>query len=430
MITGTLNVSHGPVHAENMTTNQRPRLLALGPQNVYPPIDGGKEGIFGALGALSAHFDVSYAFPEGASSAELSGYAEAGIRALPVNHIPVESLGVIASAMLRLRPFKFHKYATRAAVQAYCLAIPAEHYDLVLCFHAHTWRLGEAVRRRLHLDAPVMVREHNIEYEIVASFLQSLNGPARLAAAFFLRLTAWEERRMWRQADSVAFLTKRDLTNAKAQSNRGRQFLAPEGIPIPPPRSAQFPGQDAPLLLLFNPSAKQSVLNLKCFVHQHWARSCNQPGLSQTRLRITGQSETQLAQTLSIDTQQLKALRIDALGFVETLDVEFKSCLALVSPTFAGGGIRKKILEAMAHQLPVIATRLDISSTDYFHSGENILCFDDAENALSHAVVHLRDEGCWQLLSKNSRRTVEDHASWPLFAAAVAKEFAELRDAR
>lgn len=404
--------------------DKKPKILALGPQNVFPPTDGGKEGIFGALKSLCDYFDVTYVFPAGEHPVDFSGYADAGIHALPINYTPLESLKSTLWATLQLRPFKFQKYSSRAAVHAYCMALPKESYSLVLCFHAHTWRLGEAIRRCLNLKAPVIVREHNIEYEVVASYMKSLRGAVKLAAGVFLRLTEREEQRMWRQADSVAFLTVRDLAVAKSHSRSGRQFLAPEGIEIPPPRVVVYPGPDAPLLLLFNPNAIQSVLNLQRFVVQHWARVCCDPRMSGTRLRVTGQSQVQLAETLSLEPQELEAMRIDALGFVPDLQVEFKSCLALLSPTFTGGGIRKKILEAMAHQVPVIATSLDIESTNYFLHENNILCFDDQSNALSNSIVALQqNQELWKRLSQNGRKTVESYASWPLFAKSISDEF-------
>ena len=406
-------------------TNYKPNLLAIGPQNVYPPTDGGKEGIFGALSALCDYFDVTYAYFKSEGQTEnLSGYLSVGIRPYPINYVPAESFILMARATLLMRPFKFYKYSNPAAVHAYCKAIPQKEYSLLLCFHAHTWKLGEAVGRQLGLTAPVLVREHNIEYEIVASYKSSLSFVSKIAGDFYYRLTRREEMQMWHQADAVAFLSTRDLSTAKKIVPEGRLFLAPEGIPIPPKRKANYPGSNAPLLMLLNPNAKQSVMNMKQFVFRYWADICKDSRIVNTRLRITGLSQEQLANVLCLMPRELEEMRIDGLGFVPILNAEFASCLALISPTFYGGGIRKKILEAMAHQVPVIASKLDVVSTDYFRVNENIRCFDDCEDGLTNAIVDLtQDENRWYRLSSIGRETVKKYAAWKLFADAIIEEF-------
>ena len=57
------------------------KLLALGPQNVYPPVDGGKESIFGALGALVMHAEIAYVYPGADDKGTIAGYENIGVRA-------------------------------------------------------------------------------------------------------------------------------------------------------------------------------------------------------------------------------------------------------------------------------------------------------------------------------------------------------------
>jgi glycosyltransferase involved in cell wall biosynthesis len=406
-----------------MANAHKPKLLALGPQNVFPPTDGGKEGIFGALRALSAHFDVSYAFPAEKCLVNLSGYSNAGIRALPAPYAPIETLPFILQATLQLRPFKFQKYSTRAAVQAYCQIIPIESYSLVLCFHAHTWRLGDAIRRRLNLDSPVIVREHNIEYEIVNGFRDSQKGGRRVVASLFAWLTRREEMRIWHQADAIAFLSDKDLRTAQtaAGSASSNFVLAREGVPLPPRRSAQYPAAQAPLLVLLNPRALQSVVNLRDFVHRYWLPLREQRRLDNEVLHVSGVADEQLSQLIELDVANMSAAGIRGIGFLPSLKPALESALALVSPTFIGGGIRKKVLEAMAHQLPVIATDLDIECCDYFKPNQNILSLGDPDN-FAHIVRKLRtDEAYWLNLSSQARDTVEEFANWERFGDTMSE---------
>jgi glycosyltransferase involved in cell wall biosynthesis len=404
-----------------MKNTQKPKLLALGPQNVFPPTDGGKEGIFGALKALCPYFDVSYAFPAGKRLVNLSGYADVGIRALPAPYTPIETFPFILQTTLQLQPFKFQKYSTRAAVEAYCQTIPNESYALVLCFHAHTWRLGEAIRSRLNLKSPLIVREHNIEYEIVAGFRDSQKRGRRVVASLFAWLTRREELRIWRQADAVAFLSDKDLRTAQtaAGSASSRFILAREGVPLPPRRSAQYPAAKAPLLVLLNPRALQSVVNLKKFVRHYWLPLREQRRLENEVLHVSGVADQQLSELIELDVANMSAAGISGIGFLPSLVPALEGALALVSPTFIGGGIRKKVLEAMAHQLPVIAADLDIECCDYFKPNQNILSLGDPDN-FAQIVRKLRaDEAYWLSLSSRARDTVEEFANWDSFGDAI-----------
>lgn len=408
-----------------MQTN-RLSILTFGPQQVFPATDGGKESIFGALQALAKRCNVTYAFPSGVAGATTDGYARAGIHALPVSWDPQENLRRILSSLCRLKPYKFDKYSCKAAIDVYAASLRGRKFDAILCFHAHTARLGQGVATALDLDVPVLVREHNIEYELVASYRRSLGPLKRLVALPFELLTRREEQRIWQQAAAIAFLSDHDLAVARGSGSPGRLVLAKEGVPIPARRVAQQPGQAAPLLILLNPKATQSVVNLKEFLHAYWKEAANDPRLAGTCLQVTGVSTAQLAALMDFDVSRLNQLRVQGLGFVDDLSATFAAALALVSPTFVGGGIRKKVLEAMANQLPVIATRLDIDVCTYFSAGNNILEMQDKESFCA-AVASLKSEPAfWRQISRAGRLTVEEHANWDQFAATIVQEIHEL----
>lgn len=403
------------------------KILALGPQNVYPPVDGGKEGVYGALCALTRLCDLTYAFPAGAEDADVSGYTQAGVRALAVGWTPTEDVALMLSATARLRPFKFEKYATPAAVAAYAARLRGQKFDAIICFHAHTWRLADQLRAQLGLDVPILVREHNIEYEIVASYRTLLKPAARLATWPVEALTRREERVIWQSAESVAFLSDHDLNVAKGTGLPGRFVLAREGVPIPAERNAKPPGPKAPLLVMLNPNAPQGVANFRDFLLKYWTMAVADPRLEGIALHVTGATTEKLANLVGFDQDRLHAMRVQGLGFLDSLTPCFVNSMALLSPTFTGGGIRKKILEAMANQLPVIATQLDIDSSSYFQAEENLLVLGGDVETFVSSVARLRsDDLLWQRLSDAGRSTVEQFASWEQFAVAIMEELQTL----
>mgnify|MGYP001614688018 CR=1 FL=1 len=78
----------------------------------------------------------------------------------------------------------------------------------------------------------------------------------------------------------------------------------------------------------------------------------------------------------------------------------------VVAPLHAGGGMRVKILEALARGLPVISTRLGaegIAARD----GEEILLADGAEEFAAAVLRLLRDPALAARLAENGRALVE-----------------------
>ena len=207
---------------------RRLRVLAIGPQPVWPPIDGGKEGIHGALQALARHVELVYACPCPNPRADsYEHFRSLGIDYRPVPFQPTDSPAVVLASTLQLKPFKFHKYGTRNALRAFSSVLGGLQPDAVFCFHAHTEELGQRLRRRHAWNVPIMVREHNIEYELVASYRATLPLPSRLASAPFEWLTRRAEQGQWARVDSVAFLSDRDYAIAVATGSVCLLYTSP-----------------------------------------------------------------------------------------------------------------------------------------------------------------------------------------------------------
>lgn len=109
----------------------------------------------------------------------------------------------------------------------------------------------------------------------------------------------------------------------------------------------------------------------------------------------------------------------DLFADVPEVAPHYAGALAALVPIRAGGGTRIKILEAMAHGVPVISTRLGAEGLDV-SEGVNILLAENAAE-FSAAVARLRGEpGLADHLARNARRFVEQAYSPAAFAAAVA----------
>jgi glycosyltransferase involved in cell wall biosynthesis len=127
--------------------------------------------------------------------------------------------------------------------------------------------------------------------------------------------------------------------------------------------------------------------------------------LPEARLRIIGRGA-------GSDLLQLAATsedRVSVEGFVENLEEVLRSACALVAPLLFGSGVKLKVLEALAHGLPVITTDCGVAGIPL---GDASGCI--VENDLARYAMHMRnvaEEGVNQALSQQARAFYEGHYS-------------------
>ena len=123
---------------------------------------------------------------------------------------------------------------------------------------------------------------------------------------------------------------------------------------------------------------------------------------------IAGSNVTEIIHALQGDG-------IEVLGFVPELEPWLEKCRVSVSPLRYGAGVKGKVNQAMAHGLPVVATRMSVEGMRVIE-GEEVLVADDAQG-FADAVVRLyQDEALWNRIARGSRANIERE-----FSGAVAR---------
>lgn len=102
-------------------------------------------------------------------------------------------------------------------------------------------------------------------------------------------------------------------------------------------------------------------------------------------------------------------------GTVESVLEYYRNASIAVVPLRSGGGVRLKILEAMASGIPVISTMIGCEGLNVEHN-RNLLIADTPVDFCNSIMKLFGDEITYQALSEAGRRLVETEYDWKLIA--------------
>ncbi|MDP8968862.1 MAG: glycosyltransferase family 4 protein [Actinomycetota bacterium] len=118
-------------------------------------------------------------------------------------------------------------------------------------------------------------------------------------------------------------------------------------------------------------------------------------------------------------------LPVEVTGRVPQIAPWFACSRLLAVPLRIGGGTRFKIVEAMAHGLPVVTTTLGCAGLDVEH-GRDILIADDPAQFARLVDRLLADDALARDIARRARQTVERRYDWRAIGDALEQAVIEL----
>lgn len=363
----------------------------------YPPVGGGSITNFNLLKHLSAWCDIdllSFAWDPAdfrRADALLDYCRSVWLTPWPRRFDQLRAL----TSMLAGRSYYLSRYVdARMQVRAREM-LSARDYDVV---HVGMLQMMQFVPSDTRI--PVVLHAHNVESQLIKSY-------TRAAPTLLHRLYAWQEWKKldkleigyWHQASAIATVSSED--------RRTVLKMAPGlGIPVVEIRTSLDTGEYSPLR--FDPASvgvmtagtlswRPNVYGLEWFVSEVWPRIRQLSPCS--GFDIVGRNP-------SPRLTRLAGNGVKLVGFVEDLRPYVAANRVFVVPLLAGGGVRVKILTAMALGIPVVSTSLGAAGLQV-QDGTHLLLADSPAEFADRVLRLLRDDALWRRLSENGRRLVE-----------------------
>jgi glycosyltransferase involved in cell wall biosynthesis len=205
---------------------------------------------------------------------------------------------------------------------------------------------------------------------------------------------------------SVIVLTERDRGLVEKLNNNIKATIIPTGVDTDFYKPNDYIGKEKNLIFVGHYKHFPNADAIVYFVKKIYPKIVQK--IPDIKLYIVGSGVTK-------SVEDLKNNNIVVTGEVEDIRQYLKRPNIFVAPVRLGGGIKGKVLEAMAMGVPVVATQEAVSGIDY-SVGKFSLISDDIDIFADNVVKLYNNESLYKTLSDNSRKIVEDNYNWKTIA--------------
>ena len=402
------------------------RILQLTPRLSFPPRDGGRVvmlQIATALQRAGAAVRVLSLNPRKQHES-----AEAARQFL--DPIPVDAVDIDTSTHVRAALRSFRIAAPQIVARFYSphfaatlrSILQAGDVDVVQIESPFLLPYVPAIREVSR--AAVVLRSLNVEFRIWEQMAaREKHFPTRTMLRTVARSLRRYELRHLDTCDALVTITDDDARDFRALGCTRPIFVLPGGVDISnSERTTLSAGEKR------SDNARGSVGFLGSLDYRPnqeaalWIAETLRPRLD-AAIHIAGSNAPALLrERLEASGVTFEGRVADAGAFIRSMDV-------MIAPLFSGGGMRIKILEAMAQGRPVVATTLGAAGIAVIH-GENILLADDAETFAATVAGLLHDRTRAASIGNAARLLVASRYSTDALAHGLLAFYDELTKSR
>jgi glycosyltransferase involved in cell wall biosynthesis len=383
------------------------RILILAPRVPWPPRDGGRVAmsrLAESMAACGAEVEVLSLNPR--------RHRVTPNAPLPIEAIDVDTSRVVAPAVRALLdgiPYIVARFVSPRFRDALRAALRRFRPDVVQIESPFLLLYASLVRSES--SARVVLRSLNVEFRIWEGLARIERRPFRRPALRRIAesLRRYELREMER-LDAIVPISEGDAADFRALGVSRPMHVVPCSAAF---AAGESTNAGVTVAFIGSLDYRPNQDAVAWIVDELWPRVAALA--PEARLSIGGSSPP----------AWLRRKLGDVLADVENADDYLRDAAVVIAPLFAGGGMRVKVLDAMALGKAIVATTLGAGGIDVTNGGDIVLA-DDAETFAAEVVRLLRDPAAAARIGDAARATVAQRYDGEALARGLLRFYEDL----
>lgn len=374
------------------------KILLLTQVLPYPPDSGPKVKTWNVLKYLAQHHEVTLvSFVRGDQSAEIAHLKTIchAVHTVPIERKAVDDIGYLVKSVLSNQPFLMVRDDRANMRQLLDQLCAQTQFDI-----AHADQLNMAQYAEQIPGAAAILDAHNALWLLYKRLADTLGwGPQKLIYSRDWRLLKKYEGRICREFDGILAVSQEDKMALEEAIGQPREMTV---IPI-------AVDLDELPLIERNPNADH-ILHIGTM---YWPPNIDAVNwFIEDVLPIIHRSRPQtvfdivgLRPPQELVEKGKQDPRLNVTGYVETTEPYYQMAGAFIVPVRAGGGMRVKILNALAQGMPLVTTTLGCEGIAVTHEKDVLIA--DTPQAFAEAILRLLDDrDLAERLGRNGRELI------------------------
>jgi polysaccharide biosynthesis protein PslH len=323
------------------------------------------------------------------------------------------------------RPYIAERFHHEAFADRICTTLENERFDVIHIDHTMIAWYVDAIRERVKNPPPIVLRTHNIEHSIQERLAKHESHPAKRWYRKFLagRMKRYETE-YWAKFDGVFAITAEEAAMMRSMGYQGLLDVAPAGVDIVEfaPNPTQMP-QPNTLCYIGGMDWQPNIEAVAWFVEQVFPVIQRKFPLVNIEAHIAGKRMPPHLQAYSSRNGVMMHPDVpSAAAFLQAHEI-------LVVPLLSGGGMRLKIVEAMALGMPIVSTRIGAEGIAAQHR-ESIMLADTPEEFANAVAELLTNASLREQIAANARKIALEQYSWESVAKRMTQFYHRVITAR
>jgi polysaccharide biosynthesis protein PslH len=377
------------------------KILQLAPQFPFPENDGGKIGIASTFKQLAVNADVTFfCYCCATPDIEQLNYAKSYGKVIIFDHSTKNTPLRIFKSLFETKPLYLSKHISNEVLEFLRKLVVDEKFDFI---HAdHTAMAPVAIALKEEFNIPVGLRLHNVEHLIWRRYEESLQDyhPKKWYVKSQADKLQQAEAEILRQVTVSFPITDEDAKLAKKLSPDANIVVAGPGIGLEKWQRQEVLKKNSTLIHATTYDWVHNVDAVRWFINNVIPKL--QEFNPEIRLQLLGKNPPP-------DFSGKRG--VDVLGFVSSVMPYLSAAGIYVAPLFVGGGVRIKILEAMAMELPVIASPVSAEGIKGTRE-DGLIIAESADDFVKEILYLVENPNLVQELGKKARKFVLENYTW------------------